>query len=550
MSILKLGQGMPEKADVVIVGAGVSGLYSAWRLLQHQPSLKVLIVEKIGRPGGRLDTDRIWLQADGKALEAKDEEGAMRFNLAMTELLGLAKQLGLDKRIVDFGSGGDNNRFYVRGRAFTRADAAANDNAIWSELYALDERERNLSPGQLIGAVYLSILAQNQCPAPENPTPGFWQRFRNEFTYNGIKMNEWGLWSLLRSFGYSQECINLLKDTVGFAGPFQSESNAGDAIQILEDFPSDPQFHAFDQGFSTLTDALVAALQKMKATISIGLTVESLEAAPRGKDICVSWASTPGVYPGPVKRGTVECKHVILAMPKNAIERLADNSPLLKSDAVAYHRMRDNLKTSVGMVLTKVNLYYDNAWWRDGTTGRPKITDGASFTDLPADSFYVFDPIQGESITGPAPLTLYCDFSNANFWQELQDLGPAFDSPLQTLHNEQVPQVLFPASQAVVGEMTRQLKDVFATNAVPTPVLTSYRRWGDGPYFGFAYHQWARDADDRVVIPALAKPIPSVEVYTCGESFSDQQGWVNGALRSADLMLKRYFNVKERAEVG
>lgn len=540
-------KGVPAKADIVVVGAGVSGLYCAWRLLRQQPDRKVVILEKIGRTGGRLDTDRVHLKSQGKVVEVKDEEGAMRFNLEMTELIELAHELGLDKHIVPFGSGGDNNRYYLRGHSFTRAEAA--DNVIWGELYALEEKERGLSPGQLIGAVYLAILAQNGCPAPANPTPEFWQRFRNEFSYNGIKLNAWGLWSLLRTFGYSQECINLLKDTVGFAGPFQSESNAGDAIQILEDFPSDPAFHAFDQGFTTLVDALVAELGRMKATICIGVTVAALEQAANGA-ICMRWQSTPDVFPGPLKHGSVDCKQVILALPKNAILPLAADSPLLKADDAAYQCLRKNLDASVGMVLTKVNLYYNNAWWRDGTTGRPPIADGASFTDLPADSFYVFDPIIGESATGPAPLTLYCDFDNADFWQEMQEIGPAFDSPLQAHHNKQIPQVLFPASQAVVDEMTRQLKDVFSTNAVPVPVLTSYRRWGDGPFFGYAYHQWGRGADDSVVIPALAKPIPSVEVYTCGESCSDQQGWVNGALRSAEIVLTKHFGMASIVPAG
>jgi hypothetical protein len=189
-------------------------------------------------------------------------------------------------------------------------------------------------------------------------------------------------------------------------------------------------------------------------------------------------------------------------------------------------------------------MYFDNAWWRDGSTNRAPIADGPSFTDLPADSFYVFDPIAGTSATGPAALTLYCDFDNADFWQELQEIGPAFTSPLQQHYDSEVPQVLFAASQAVVDEMRRQLQDVFATFTVPQPVLTSYRRWGDSEYFGYAYHQWARGADDRAVIPQLARPYEKLAVYTCGEAYSDQQGWVNGALRSADIVLTTYFGVK------
>lgn len=533
----------PEHVDVLIVGGGVSGLYCAYRLLDEEPGLSVAIVEKDGRVGGRLDTDHVViLDNNGKPVETKDEEGGMRFNFQMQELVELAHDLGLDAQIVPFGMGNANNRYYVRGRSFTVGESAANGNAIWSELYNLDVRERGLSPGQLIDSVYRAILAQNRCDPPVNPTPEFWQQFRNAFHYNGTPLNAWGLWSLLRSYGYSQECIAMLSEVVGFAGPFHSSSNAGDALQILLDFPSDPKFHAFNQGFGTLIDALVAQIAG-KASITIGATVGALEAASDDQ-VCAQWRSTPGVYPDSPERGQIIARRVILALPRNAIQPLAAASPLLTRDRAAYARLQHNLDAAVGMVLTKVNLYFDNAWWRDGSTNRPPISDGPSFTDLPADSFYVFDPITGTSDTGPAALTLYCDFNNADFWQELQEIGAKFTSPLQQHYNDQVPQVLFAASQAVVDEMRRQLQDVFSTFTVPAPVLTSYRRWGDSEYFGYAYHQWARGADDRAVIPQLARPYENLALYTCGEAYSDQQGWVNGALRSAEIVLTTYFGLK------
>jgi hypothetical protein len=33
-------------------------------------------------------------------------------------------------------------------------------------------------------------------------------------------------------------------------------------------------------------------------------------------------------------------------------------------------------------------------------------------------------------------------------------------------------------------------------------------------------------------------------LYTCGEAYSDQQGWVNGALRSAELVLTGGFGLQ------
>ena len=531
----------PEQADVLIVGAGVAGLFCAYRLLEAKPGLKIAIVEKDGRAGGRLDTDHVLIVDDaGKPVEVKDEEGGMRFNFQMTELLALANALGIDKDIVKFPMGDANNRYFIRGHSFTVGEAAANGNAIWSELYALEVNERGLSPGQLIDSVYRAILAQNRCDPPANPTPEFWQRFRNELSYQGTKLNRWGLWSLLRAYGYSQECVTMLADVVGFAGPFLASSNAGDALQILLDFPSDPQFHAFNQGFSTLIDALLARLEG-RAALCIGATVEALEDAVEGQ-LRAAWHSTPDVFPGVDERGHIVAEKVIFALPKNAQQSLAAASPLLRGHA-GYAHYAANLDAAVGMVLTKVNLYFDNAWWRDGTTNRAAIANGPSFTDLPADSFYVFDPIKGGSETGPAALTLYCDFNNADFWEELQEIGPKFISPLQDHYDRQVPQVLFAASQAVVDEMRRQLQEVFSSLAVPATVLTSYRRWGDEQFFGYAYHQWARGADDSRVIPELAKPFENLRLYTCGEAFSDQQGWVNGALRSAEIVLTRHFGL-------
>ena len=36
----------------------------------------------------------------------------------------------------------------------------------------------------------------------------------------------------------------------------------------------------------------------------------------------------------------------------------------------------------------------------------------------------------------------------------------------------------------------------------------------------------------------LVKPIEGVHLYTCGESFSDYQVWIEGTLRSANLVLE------------
>lgn len=76
---------LPGTVDDLIVGAGVSGLYCAWRLLKQDPNRKIAIVERLNGTGGRLDTDIIRIDdaLGNGAVTVREEEGGMRFNYHM-----------------------------------------------------------------------------------------------------------------------------------------------------------------------------------------------------------------------------------------------------------------------------------------------------------------------------------------------------------------------------------------------------------------------------------------------------------------------------------
>jgi hypothetical protein len=78
------------------------------------------------------------------------------------------------------------------------------------------------------------------------------------------------------------------------------------------------------------------------------------------------------------------------------------------------------------------------------------------------------------------------------------------------------------------------MQEMFALESIPAPLVATYRRWGV-PTAGDGDHQWRIGVDDVAVRKRLANPFP--HVYTCNESYSDDQAWVNGALRSVDQML-------------
>lgn len=540
-----------SRSDVVIVGAGISGLYCAWRLLRTDPSVSVTIVERLDRTGGRLDSDLVEV-APGEVV--REEEGGMRFNFGMEELMRLNAALGLCDEIVVFPMGTPDmpNRFSIRGHSFTLKEALDCDQMIWSELYDLKPQERGLSPTDLVTTAYRNVLLANELTYSPGQTPEDWTQFRETALWKGVPMKDWQMWGLLRDMDYSEECIQMLSETIGFAGPFKSMANAGDAFQILADFPKDPHYFTFEKGFATLPDALRDALETEYAdrvTILLSANVDSITRTDDGFGLDVTQAQSainarPRMAGGETKR--VEASHVVLAAASKGCQDLFVASPALRDGPDAL-RLWDALYASLGMKLMKINLYFTKPWWQNGLTGRPPVRFGPNFTNLPINAVYPFYalPKTGSTSETDAPeirdaaaaLTIYCDFDNTNFWHGLQNVGPMFDSALQRQQSAKVPQVLYPASQQVVAEARRQLAMLFGTDCVPEPVLTSYRLWDGDQDFEFAYHQWRLNTDDSNVRSYLSNPMPGI--YVCNEAFSDMHGWVNGSIRSSDLALAK-----------
>jgi hypothetical protein len=584
LSQLANKKSIPASIDTLVVGAGMSGLYATWRILQKDPKASILIFERSQRTGGRLDSDLITF-ADGETV--KEEEGGMRFTFeAMDNLMSLFLLLDLDKEIVPFPmSSGGTNRLYFRGHSFDNTISAEDNYAIWDQLYNLAPSERGINPSSIIDTVFNRILSVNPNfkERPKVRTPEFWQKFRLECQWNGVLLKDWTLWNLFTEMGYSTECITMLYGLAGFNGTFLSQMNAGEAYQLLEDFPADPDFKTLENGFSTLPNALVKEIKADK--IFLRTQLESIDKkTDKGYELTYSTIDKSGKK----QFSTIIAKKVILCMPRLALEKLFMKSDTLnKLPEGKAEKLWDTLQTTTNQALLKINLYYDKAWWGNDLTGQAPVGFGPNFSDLPTGSVYPFYAIDEEAFAAleyekwlqnnnkpipeklqnklkdinnkkyglPAALTIYCDYLNINFWKALQENGAKFNSPMQQEYSGQHPQTIFPASEAVVEAATSFFKKLFNTNYVPRPVMTSARIWQgstqfnvpESEQFDFGVHQWGLHANDKEVIPYLTEPLEGI--YTCGEAYSDYQGWVEGALRSTNLVLKKAFGLAPINEV-
>lgn len=551
-----------DEFDFVIIGAGISGLYCAWRLLEKYGSeTKIAIYERINRTGGRLDSDKVPIEDDeylptsrGESC-VKEEQGGMRFNYEMKELMQTFKKLGICNQIVPFPmssnvDGVNTNRYYVRGTSFSVTEAAESDQMIWSEIYDLNTEEMGLSPAQIVTNAYRSILLENNIKFGQEQTPEYWSKLRETCTWRGVRLIDWQMGGLLKDMGYSDECVEMLADTIGFTGLFKGSGNAGDGLQVLADFPVDPVYYTFKKGFSTLPDTIVDQI-KGSVKIFLSTNVNSIHRGNKRKfKLVLSEAEEfQNATPSNGELKEITAKKVISAVASKGTKDLFVRSPALHRHEKA-RQLWEDIDASLGMELMKINLYYYEAWWLNGSTGRPPIQFGPSFSNMPVNSIYPFYAAGNTEVTDdgkslkildsdkPAALTMYCDFTNAIFWSGLQNVGPKFTSDLQEDQNNVRPQALYPASQVLVKELSRQIGLLFGTTNVPVPALTSFRAWNGSDDFEYAYHQWKLGVVDSEVRRRLAKPYDDRDFFICNEAFSDMQGWVNGSLRSSNAVLK------------
>ena len=519
--------------DVLIVGAGVSGLFAAYRLLNNNPGLNVVITEKLGRSGGRLQTTFVDIKdSNGDPVTVHDEEGGMRFVpetnpkypgvKRMQHLWKLIRNFGLET--VPFVMGDGNNRYYARGRSFTVDEAKANNNALWSKLYTLDHKEKGKSPTNILEEVMNQILEQNgNASAPQ--TPADWIKFRNSFTFKDSKgtpypLNKWGFWAMLRQTGLSEEALSMLTHVMGFMGPYEAYINAGEGLQILFDFPS-VSFFTLKNGFESLPSSLEDAIKSSGGTFVFNETIQSI--GQNGATITAVGSQQ-----------TYEASKVILAIPKEPMNQLAKQSPMLSQNTL----FMDTVDTVQNMELTKIGLYFSERWWLKNQN--INILNGPNFTDLPMGSLYSFsqfpsDNEKDKNYTGPAAITQYTDYIRGNFRMELQNIGEMY----QTDEFPVNPSNTKPCSVNVVNEMMKQIKLVFGLNeddpSVPIPVLSTYRVWGQGDY-GYGYHQYKMNVDDLNDVYFQIYN-PAENVYVCNEAWSPEQGWVEGALIMSDFVM-------------
>jgi monoamine oxidase len=510
--------------DYAIVGAGVSGLYSGWRLLTDFEGEKptVELFESSGRIGGRLLS-----VVPPNIPSARVELGGMRYIKGVQSwVTSLVEHLKLETESL--AAAQPQNLQYVRGKHLRTAELTDSTQVP----YALRHDESSVEDlGNLTAVAAMRALK----PAIEELTdhriekwqdlakltPFDWKKVAEEGTFEGTPLYELPMrYLMLRTI--SHEAFRMARDTGGYDSIHHTWNAADGFCWNVGDYGPDVSYLHVKNGYQQVPLKLAELFaDEVGGTIHLDTRLKGFDQDADGNLVLD--------FEGPAGARTVRARHLILGMPRRSLELLEPRGPVLDP---ANTKVQTLIKSVTPIPLFKLAICYDRPWWDDVD---PKIKDGKSVTDLPIRQCYYW---KVDPTTNHAVILIYDDGIDLDYWAGLRDTRTeSFANHLP--EDMQLPDWSdFPAPKRMVEEVHRQLLELHGNPPnVPAPYAAAYRDWGEDPFGGGA-NFWPVGVKSYAVTEAMVQPDERYPVYVCGDCYSHGQGWVEGALGTAELMLQ------------
>jgi monoamine oxidase len=544
--------------DVAIVGGGVGGIYTGWRLLTSslgttklagwkaaRGNLKVALYEGSGRIGGRLLSARSPNLPDTTA-----EVGGMRYvfpdQTLMTGLVERVFKLPWHEQTVDVA----DNIAYLRGRMLRLSDL----NNSHRLPYWLDATEaawlaarKSMSPAGLIGRVLTQLMPEIEA----NRAKGNLRQYLANVSIDDLPLWQHGLWNLLAK-GLSADGYVAARTLVGY-DCLGGNTNALDLTAEYYNFTDDVHYRMVNMGYEAIPWRLQQEFSKAGGELHLGTWLDGFSGIKLGD-------GTQGVQLRFHDESKLTARAIVLAMPRRSIEMLQADGEVL---GAANTDFRELLATVSPIPLFKAFLLYPKCWWQDAG-----VTKGRSLTDMPIRQCYYW-PIgpDGKGVPeakGPGLIMLYDDLLNVSFWKGLDHRGEVHKAGLPMPRKPPHSWPLFdrgttPAAMAqsadpfaqrlldnwrdhavtkqMVNELHRELMLMHGTDEAPEPIDACYMDWSRDPYGG-GVHLWNVNVRSDDVLDRMTQPLDDFPCYVCGEAWSTNQTWAEGALQTAEIVLQ------------
>jgi len=565
---LNTGMHPDLKTEVAIIGAGTSGLYSAFRLVTAKKfeAHEVQIFDMNDKLGGRLESVIL------PGMNFWGELGGMRYLTSQEIVTNLIEgypssddpttRIPVLKDImtpIPFPMGDPEKLLmYLRKERFKQSDwnSAEGEHKKLITRYYLNEGDVGYSSDQLFNKIIHDVLMADAWVAStygskikgsspldysfeldsrdwDNIKPKLIYNFPNS-PYDGRKVNDIGFWNLIKD-QVSQEGYQFLANAGGYYSNTINWNSAEAFPYMVGDFSADTQYKTIEEGYDSIAYAIANAYMEHNGACIwsenklLTFTKDySLNASHKYHLTFLNLKTN--------KQWKVFANHLILAMPRKSLELLDQNNFFFNADLNST--LHYNMSSVIMEPAFKILMGFKYPWWKE-----LGIDSGHSITDLPMRQCYYFgtDPETNNSML----LGSYGDMETETFWKALTDDNVLFEvkaaksASLTELHELDNVQ----ATKLMVNELMNQLRELHGDQVtIPEPYVTYFRDWTEDP-FGAGYHAWKAGYSVQDVMTYMRKPAVDEQIHICGEAYSDQQGWVEGAFCEAEKMLREYFGL-------
>lgn len=272
--------------DLVILGGGISGLYTLYKLSKRFSHLKILLLESGERYGGRIYSYKETIDGEDYVMDL----GAGRLGHHHKLINDLINELGLKPKIVDIA----NTKTYIE---------VTENNKVYEKTHYKDTIMTKLTAfffSPLVSKLGKSVL----------------QKFY--------------LCELLKKYvsaSFSQKVASVFEYSSDL-----NELNAYDAIGYFKyDYNKESTFFTLNGGLGQIIDHLLAAIKNTRAYKQNNIKIQNLSNVEN-----VTYNKNSNLFSISVsnyKKSSLEtyyCHHLICAVPKQSLEKLTIFKPLLR----------------------------------------------------------------------------------------------------------------------------------------------------------------------------------------------------------------------------
>jgi hypothetical protein len=316
------------------------------------------------------------------------------------------------------------------------------------------------------------------------------ESIRRDNVCSGRPLWEQGLWNTLGRVISHNALRYIVMEGSFFHFIHENPGAAAWMVTWIKMLQMSPNLRTFRHGMQALTDTMLERLRQRGAAIRRAHVLTGLEPYDRGR-VLLHFSEGRNCI----------AKHVVLALPEHCLVRIG-GLPLW---------IRSMFGSVLDIPLLKCFFVVEDPWWDEDI---PHL----DMPNLPAREVHY------QKQDGKGLVMVYADRPYLSFWSQYLRKG-------------------YEARAEINGDPGLPLAFSRLMGIDPKRIVSyGIRHWGTEPY-GAACHLWkpgikSWKVQEKMAAFSLGRNGPA-NVHICGEAFSDYQGFIEGALRTAhDVMGK------------